>query len=40
MARKAKLIKIDGNFKDVAKCMALSNKKVNKKTVKKPDNTK
>lgn len=35
MARKAKLIKIDASFEDVAKCMALSKKKVNKKVNKK-----
>lgn len=35
MARKAKLIKIDASFEDVAKCMALSKKqKVNKKAKK------
>lgn len=35
MARKAKLIKIDASFEDVAKCIALSKKKVNKKDDKK-----
>lgn len=35
MVRKAKLIKIEGNFEDVAKCIALNKKMQSDKNIKK-----